>query len=1027
MLNGTTDYWALLGTLNLSSAYKPRSQPYSLATHGSHTVNGVQLIPGAPGYDPKQAYGQWIALMTGGPPAPTIVVSGSATGFTVALNVVGTVAMSLSGSLGSFAAGSTLLSEQTTLKEGFLTLSASGLTSTATSQYVVLGTGGDNTIDATAAGSRIDYVFGGAGNDTIRGGDGNDILLGGTGNDTIYGNEDDDLIYGGEGNDAIQAGQGNDTVYGEAGDDTINGGTTGDDVLDGGAGNDHITGGAGVDTLTGGDGDDRFYYALSDDLFASGQAVDSIDGCAGTNTLVLADRTLLVQNAFVIAATDSWSRITNISRIEAEGSYSAQFNLTLSDDAYEAGLRVIDLSADTETSNANFINVSAETGTANGYTLIGHGGTDFITGGAGNDIVTGSADADTLSGGAGNDVFLYTDNLQLREDTSVAGGDGFDTIEFSVAIDTLNSGSLQGDNFHADFTKVTLVERIKLAGASLINLGDVLPGAGITTIATGNDNTTLRYDNIALGTLTIDATALADNKTLTLTQFGSPGAGQWFNITNLKGDVNAAGLEGGISVTVATGTGTGFNVSVVGGNGNDTLVSGAGNDSLTGGAGADTFNVKAGTDTVSDLGGSDLLVVSAGAIANASVTAHFTATAATSNAGVANLKLANGVNADLSLAAGPVGYNINADRNTSASRIVGSEFADDIYGGNVNDTIIAGAGDDIIRGGAGADTIDTGTGTNTIIVGGTGAIAAGESYTGGGTDTLFVTGTTDFGGVTVIDSIETILLAAGVSATFEAAALTGDTIAVNGTGDNGQESLIVRGTASNDTINLGGLTLDTNDISGATINGLGGDDTITGTNGGDTIAGGVNADAITGKAGADAIYLGVDTAADTVRADEGDGQMLIAGEIAHLDSDRVEQFNANHDKFAVSGAGTSVILNGVAAAQAAGTAFQSVATGAFDLDGAIGGAYITGAAVGNLRAFDDVKTAIGALANESIGEEAYFVLRDGGGAGNAGVYHFRSVTANGLVDVGEVELLGLVLTGAGSNLTGLGAGNFVFA
>ena len=649
------------------------------------------------------------------PPLPTLSVSASEAGFTVALNVAGTVSMSVSGSLGSFAAGNTLLSEQTTLKEGFLTLAANGNTSAATSQYVVLGTGGDESIDASGAGMRVDYLFGGAGNDSIHAGNGDDVVVGGVGNDTI-------------------------------------------------------TGGLGVDTLYGGDGDDTFRYLYSNVLFSGGASVDTIDGGAGNNTLILADRTLPVQNAFVIAATDSWSRITNISRIEAEGPYGAQFNLVLSDDAYEAGLRVIDLSADTETtSNDNFINVSAETGAANGYTLIGHGGTDFITGGAGNDSVTGGAGADTLSGGAGDDVFLYTDNLQLREDSSVAGGDGFDSIEFSVAIDTLTSGSLQGDNFHADFEQVTGVERIKLAGASLINLGDVLPGAGITTIATGNDNTTLRYDNIVLGTLTIDATALADNKTLTLTQFGGgPGAGQWFNITNLKGDVNAAGLQGGISVTVAAGTG--FDVSVVSGEGDDTLVGGAGNDALTGGNGAD-----------------------------------------------------------------------------------------------------------LVRGGAGADVI----------------------------------------------------------------------------------------------------------------------------------------------------YLGIDASADTVRADEGDGQMLISGEIAHLDSDRVEQFNATHDKFVVSGAGTSVILNGVGAAQTAGTAFQYVTTGTFDLNGTVGGAYITGAGAGNLRKFDDVKAAIGTLTNESVGEEAYFVLRDGAGAGNAGVYHFRSVTANGEVDVGEIELLGLVLTSG--DLGALAAGNFLFA
>lgn len=153
------------------------------------------------------------------PPLPTISVSASEAGFTVALNVAGTVKLSVSGDLGNFAAGSTLLTEQDSVKEGFLTLSANGNTSTATSQYVVLGSSGDNTIDATAAGNRVDYVFGGAGNDAIRGGEGNDVLLGGIGNDTIYGNENDDLIYGDEGNDIIAGGEGADKINGGAGAD----------------------------------------------------------------------------------------------------------------------------------------------------------------------------------------------------------------------------------------------------------------------------------------------------------------------------------------------------------------------------------------------------------------------------------------------------------------------------------------------------------------------------------------------------------------------------------------------------------------------------------------------------------------------------------------------------------------------------------------------------------------------------------------------------------------------------------------
>lgn len=37
------------------SAYIARPGPYSVETHGSHIANGVQLIPGAPGYRPELA------------------------------------------------------------------------------------------------------------------------------------------------------------------------------------------------------------------------------------------------------------------------------------------------------------------------------------------------------------------------------------------------------------------------------------------------------------------------------------------------------------------------------------------------------------------------------------------------------------------------------------------------------------------------------------------------------------------------------------------------------------------------------------------------------------------------------------------------------------------------------------------------------------------------------------------------------------------------------------------------------------
>src|SRR5690606_15622404 len=117
-----------------------------------------------------------------------------ATGFTVALNVAGMVTVSVSGDLGSYAAGPTELTEQTAVKQGFLTLGSNGNYSVPTSQYVVLGTARDDGIDTSGAGGRADYILGGAGNDTIHAGNGDDVVLGGAGNDVITGGRGADSI-----------------------------------------------------------------------------------------------------------------------------------------------------------------------------------------------------------------------------------------------------------------------------------------------------------------------------------------------------------------------------------------------------------------------------------------------------------------------------------------------------------------------------------------------------------------------------------------------------------------------------------------------------------------------------------------------------------------------------------------------------------------------------------------------------------------------------------------------------------------
>jgi RTX calcium-binding nonapeptide repeat (4 copies) len=85
----------------------------------------------------------------------------------------------------------------------------------AAGPFLVIGTGGDDTVTGSAAG---------------------DCVVGGAGDDTVDGQGGDDVVLGGDGADRIDGGLGNDRLYGEAGLDRLVGGP-GADVLDGGADN----------------------------------------------------------------------------------------------------------------------------------------------------------------------------------------------------------------------------------------------------------------------------------------------------------------------------------------------------------------------------------------------------------------------------------------------------------------------------------------------------------------------------------------------------------------------------------------------------------------------------------------------------------------------------------------------------------------------------------------------------------------------------------------------------------------------
>jgi Ca2+-binding RTX toxin-like protein len=166
-------------------------------------------------------------------PAPTLGFSAGADGFTITASEEGLLRMSVSGSLGNVFVGPTVLSTaRAAVVQGTLTLRGgySQKTSTTGTQFVVLGTNGNNSISTNGGGNRADFIDGGSGNDAILAGDGNDYVLGGAGNDTLF---------GGNGNDTLTGGSGTDLIWGDSGDD----------VLIAGIGWDTLRGGGGTDTL----------------------------------------------------------------------------------------------------------------------------------------------------------------------------------------------------------------------------------------------------------------------------------------------------------------------------------------------------------------------------------------------------------------------------------------------------------------------------------------------------------------------------------------------------------------------------------------------------------------------------------------------------------------------------------------------------------------------------------------------------------------------------------------------------------
>ena len=421
-------------------------------------------------------------------------------------------------------------------------------------------------------------------------------------------------------------------------------------------------------------------------------------------------------------------------------------------------------------------------------------GNDWVKGGTGNDDLTGGDGNDTLNGGTGIDF--------------LSGGDGNDYLNGGTGADLLIGGK-GNDTFVVD------------------DIGDIIAeglNAGIDTVESS-----------------ITWTLKTNLENLTLT-----------GITAINGTGNT------LNNTLIGNTG---NNTLNGGLGNDTLNGDLGNDTLNGGVGNDSYYVDNTADTITELVGQGVDSI------------FSTAATYTLSANVENLTL-QGTTA------------INGTGNTLNNIITGNAADNVLTGGTGADTLIGGAGNDSYYVDNTADTITENANE------GTDSVFTTVTYTlTTNTENLTLQGTTAINGTgNTLNNIITGNTGNNV--------LTGGTGADTLIGGAGNDSYYVDNTADSITENLNQgtdivfssvtYTLTTNlenlTLQGTTaINGTGNDlnNSITGNTAANILTGGLGNDTLTGNAGADtliggkgndSLYLGLnDNAVDNVNYVLGDG------------------------------------------------------------------------------------------------------------------------------------------------------------
>ncbi|MCM2343329.1 MAG: type I secretion C-terminal target domain-containing protein [Alphaproteobacteria bacterium] len=463
---------------------------------------------------------------------------------------------------------------------------------------LIFGDGGNDILSGGAGNDTVyggldnDEIYGEAGDDILYGEGGNDLIFGGAGHDVLYGNNDNDSIRGGLGNDVIEGGDGDDDMNGDGGTDTVayasaSAAVTVSLLLTGA----QITGGAGTDTivnfenLTGSDYNDKLtgnsaanviIAGQGDDVVDGGAGNDTLQGGAGIDTLVYTQATSAVTANLLTGSVTGGAGSDTISQFE--NVLGSSYNDTITGDD---GDNILSGNAGSDTLNGG---LGSDTlyAVAAGVTIFStnfNSGTESFVyadntfGGSGGAYVSGSRNTgDGVNGNGSLEVFFDGTNATAQGIMSGAHTRSFTVSqEVAEAVVTFHYKVIRAGTYEADEDTFVYVEvdGIKYGVNGNDYITRMESDGTDPTFDTGWRSVNLDLGVLAQGSHTISFGGLVEGK----------------DNANEDTTIRFDNIYLGTSVVTDDGYSNGLN----GGDGHDTLYGSAGADSLSGGAGNDVI------------------------------------------------------------------------------------------------------------------------------------------------------------------------------------------------------------------------------------------------------------------------------------------------------------------------------------------------------------------------------------------------------------------------------------------------------